>query len=177
MQQLFISVTRYAIKLHDVTVKKQVFFLSTIEYSITRFHNEWSCTLHQRLHNYSKNIHAKTFHTCSTNTKTRAKHHREKYSSYMTSTKNSQGLPMAMRKDWRLPERSGGREPRGTGWPGGREVVPTCTCRALARLVVSDSLPLPMGEADLRSPFSLPSFLLLPEWLLPAGAQTRERLC
>ena len=73
---------------------------------------------------------------------------------------------MAILKDCRLPDKSGGKEPKGMGCPG----APGCPIRALARLVASDSLPLPMGETDLRSPFSLLSFLLLLEWLLPGKA-------
>lgn len=83
----------------------------------------------------------------------------------MTSTKNSHGLPMAIRNDCRLPDSSGGRAPRLVGGAPGRS--PGCTRRPLTRLAASESLPLPIGETDLRSPFSFPSFLLLPEWLLP----------
>ena len=78
---------------------------------------------------------------------------------------------MAIRNDCRLPDSSGGIDPKGVlGCPGGSGAPggPVCSARRpLARLAASDSLPLPMGDADLRSPFSLFSFLLLPEWLLP----------
>ena len=90
---------------------------------------------------------------------------------HMTSTKNSQGLPMAMRNDCRLPESSGGTEARFEvedigGAPGGRVAGvpgPPITRLVLARLA-SVSLPLP---ADLP-PLSRSFLLLLPDALLPA---------
>ena len=88
---------------------------------------------------------------------------------YMTSTKNSHGFPMAILKDCRLPERSGGICPSSRGI-GGKLRSLGAPRRALARLPVSVSLlPLPAGLADFRSDFSFSFFFsLLPDALLPA---------
>ena len=96
---------------------------------------------------------------------------------HMTSTKNSQGLPMAMRNDCRLPESSGGTEARFEvedigGAPGGRVAGvpgPPITRLVLARLA-SVSLPLP---ADLP-PLSRSFLLLLPDALLPAQGRKKS---
>lgn len=75
---------------------------------------------------------------------------------HMTSTKNSQGFPIAILKDCLLPLRSCGTLDIFLG-DGSR-----VTRLALAKLALSESLPLPAGLPD----FPL-SFLLLPEALLP----------
>lgn len=75
---------------------------------------------------------------------------------HMTSTKNSQGFPIAILKDCLLPLRSCGTLAIFLG-DGSR-----VTRLALAKLALSESLPLPAGLPD----FPL-SFLLLPEALLP----------
>lgn len=76
---------------------------------------------------------------------------------HMTSTKNSQGFPIAILKDCLLLLRSCGTLDRSLG-DGTR-----LTRLALAKLVLSESLPLPPGLPDFLS-FS---FRLLPEALLP----------
>ena len=75
---------------------------------------------------------------------------------HMTSTKNSQGFPIAILRDCLLPLRSCGMLAMFRG-DGSR-----VTRRALAKLALSESLPLPAGLPD----FPL-SFRLLPEALLP----------
>ena len=81
---------------------------------------------------------------------------------HMISTNNSQGLPMAMRKDCRLPLSSGGTEARVMEWGGapGAPAEGGPTRLALAKLA-SVSLPLP--------PFFSRSFLLPADVLLPDG--------
>lgn len=89
----------------------------------------------------------------------------------MTSTKNSQGLPIAIRKDCRLPLTSGGTVAKLDigGAPGAPCADGGPTLLALARLA-SVSLPLP---PDLPPDFS---FLLLPDALLPVMGEKIKKI-
>lgn len=93
---------------------------------------------------------------------------------HTTSIKDSQGLPMAIRKDWRLLLTSGGSDDKFDigGAPGAPGAEGGATRRALARLA-SVSLPLP---PDLPPGLSF-SFLLLPDALLPVSWNRQISYC
>ncbi len=82
--------------------------------------------------------------------------------SYITSTKNSHGLPMAILNDCRLPDRSSGTAPTGLGIGGTSVLIVPSGFRARP----SDPRMIPSGPR-----------IIVGIWVVPSGALTTVGIC